>query len=254
MKTFAYGGKLPNRDNRFHWGRGGRGVLGSEILALTGEEDSPLLNDLLPGDEDRELLWQIISKPGVGNFKAYEVGALSFTDAPDGFYEFEYRLLANAVLRGTTTSDIAVGEGAAPVTGVAQWTEAADTITAYAKAKNTAVGHHRRRRRRFHVRRGDLLYFFDTLSEAQEFLEATREEEKPEPKKSTKPRKWKLIKPEPVATYSVSALMERVPDTTAAQKRASEMIQQARYEALVNWVSRTVDTEDDDIELLLMTL
>jgi hypothetical protein len=253
MKTFAYGGKLPNRENRFHWGRGGRGVLGSEILALTGEEDSPLLNDLLPGDEDKELLWQVTRKPSAGNFKPYETGALSFTDAPDGYYEFDYRLLVNAVLRGSTTSDITVGEGAPPVTGVASWTEAAETISIAGQIKGTAVGRPHRRRR-FHVRRGDLLHFFDTLSEAQDFLEAIREEEGPEPKKSTKPRKWALIKPEPVATYSVSALMKQVPDNKEAQKRARTMIKEDRIGPLIKWLEQQAAPEDDDIELLLMAL
>lgn len=112
---------------------------------------------------------------------------------------------------------------------------------------STAVG--RRRRRRFHVRREDKLYFFDTLQEAQEFALATQQIEDA-PKKERRKLKRRLRVVKPAETYSVQALVNRAPDDM--QERAQAMIAKAQYEALLAWLEEL--EEEDDIFLLSLMI
>ena len=110
--------------------------------------------------------------------------------------------------------------------------------------ESASVG--RRFRRRFHVRREDKLYFFDSLYDAEQFALATQQiEEAPKKQRKRLAKKLRIIKPP--ETYSVKELVEQAPDDMREQVQA--MIEQARYESLMNWLA---ELEDDDEEVLLL--
>lgn len=105
----------------------------------------------------------------------------------------------------------------------------------------------RRPRRRFHVRREDKLFFFDTLYEAEQFALATQQiEEAPKKQKKKLIKKLRLIKP--AETYSVKELVEQAPDDM--REHAEAMIAKAQYEALMNWLTELEDDEEDVLLLL----
>lgn len=110
--------------------------------------------------------------------------------------------------------------------------------------ESASVG--RRFRRRFHVRREDKLYFFNTLYDAEQFALATQQiEEAPKKQKKKLIKKLRLIKS--AETYSVKELVEQAPDDM--REHAEAMIAKAQYEALMNWLA---ELDDDDEEVLLL--
>jgi hypothetical protein len=73
--------------------RGTYGLIPAQI-GVGGQFDSPLLNDVDPEDGTTELLWAAESKPAAGTFQVTDNGGYALTAAPDGVYEWTYRLLS----------------------------------------------------------------------------------------------------------------------------------------------------------------
>lgn len=91
-------------------GRGGLGVLGSEIPSTGANGPAYMYNDItLPGDANNEYRGLILTVPSAGAFFAYEDSSFSFIGAPSGVYTFTYRLFENGVDLGTATGTISVG-------------------------------------------------------------------------------------------------------------------------------------------------
>ena len=102
------------------------------------------------------------------------------------------------------------------------------------------------KRRRFHVRRDDKIYIFDSLHDAQLF---ERQLDQPEPKKKTKKKsQLKLVKP--VETVSITETIEKAPNW--AQELLNRLIAQAEYERLIKLIREL--EEEEETELLLLSL
>ena len=102
-----------------------------------------------------------------------------------------------------------------------------------------------RRKRRFHVKREDMLYFFDTLAEAERFI---RQTERPPELKKKKRKQFKLVKP--AETYSIPELVEKAPEHM--QEQIQRWIAQAQYALLIQRLEELA--EEDDIEVMLLAL
>lgn len=90
-------------------GNRGLGVLGYEVPSGGDNGAGYLYNDLsLPADNDKEVRGLIIAPPSAGTLFAYENSSFEFA-APDGSYEFTYRLFVDGVDLGTATASISIG-------------------------------------------------------------------------------------------------------------------------------------------------
>lgn len=90
------------------------------LIASAGGEDSPLLNDVDPGDESTEFAWVIRSLPGSGVLTADDFGGVELVGAADGVYVIPYGLYtaapgAGAVWDGDTDFTVTVGDATALV-------------------------------------------------------------------------------------------------------------------------------------------
>jgi hypothetical protein len=93
-------------------GNTGLGVLGQTILDTTGVGTSGpgyLYNDVLVGDETKEIYGLITSQPSAGALFAYEDGSFQFTGAPDGIYTFGYTVYKDGISAGSSTATMNVG-------------------------------------------------------------------------------------------------------------------------------------------------
>jgi len=121
MTTSVYGGN-PAGFTGSHYGASGKGILGSDILARSSSGlhgAGPLVNDsLVPTSEYR---WYLTSLPGAGDIKATEYGQFIFSNAPNGTYVINYKLVEDgATLAATGVLTIVVGLDITPpsLTGV----------------------------------------------------------------------------------------------------------------------------------------
>lgn len=88
----------------------GLGVDGFTVPATGVDGASFLYNDLgFPGDELVEIRGHVLTVPSAGTFFAYEDGSFELLDAPDGVYQFTYRLYVNGADLGVATVEIYVG-------------------------------------------------------------------------------------------------------------------------------------------------
>lgn len=100
-------------------GEVGFGILGKDVAALTGsgtDGGGVLANDLDPGDDEVELMAELVTPPSAGSLFLWPDGRFSLTGAADGAYSFTYRLTADGVDRGTSTGTVNVGAVATSVT------------------------------------------------------------------------------------------------------------------------------------------
>lgn len=72
----------------------GHGILPAQI-SLAGDEDSPLLNDVDPGDTTTEFLWALLPPlVATGSTQVNDRGGYALLDAADGTWAQPYRFLA----------------------------------------------------------------------------------------------------------------------------------------------------------------
>lgn len=101
-------------------GHRGLGVLADDIPSTGDNGASFLRNDIsLPTDSGKEICGRITSWPSAGALYAYEDGSFEFTDAPDGFYSFQYQLYVDGVASGTGTVSLQVGASIVSITATA---------------------------------------------------------------------------------------------------------------------------------------
>lgn len=111
MTSFRYGGvPIPAG---YHYGRGGLGVLGSEVPSDGTDGASPIYSGLvLPTEANNEFRIVITTTPTLGDLFVYEDTSFSFT-GPDGVHVWTYAAYKDGVLYGTGTITLVVGEGIA---------------------------------------------------------------------------------------------------------------------------------------------
>ncbi len=88
----------------------GLGVLGSAVPSEGADGPSILYNDLsLPADASKEVRALVLTWPHAGTLFVYEDGGFEFTGAPDGSYNFTYRLIVDGVTIGTAEVSMIIG-------------------------------------------------------------------------------------------------------------------------------------------------
>lgn len=107
--TFRYGG-TPTPAG-YHYGRGGLGVLGSEVPSDGLDGASPIYAGLsLPAEANNEFRIVLLTTPTLGDLFVYEDTSFSFT-GPDGVHTWTYAAYKDGILYGTGTVTLVVGEG-----------------------------------------------------------------------------------------------------------------------------------------------
>ena len=107
--SYRYGGANPA--GGYHYGRGGLGVLGSEVPSTGPDGASPIYAGLsLPAEAGDEFRLVILTSPTLGSLFVYEDTGFSFT-GPDGVHTWTYQAYKNGVAYGTGTVTLVVGEG-----------------------------------------------------------------------------------------------------------------------------------------------
>ena len=97
----------------YHYGRGGLGVLGSEIPSEGTDGASPIYAGLsLPAEANNEFRLVITTTPTLGTLFVYEDTSFNFT-GPAGVHVWTYSAYKDGVLYGTGTVTLVVGEGLA---------------------------------------------------------------------------------------------------------------------------------------------
>lgn len=72
----------------------GHGILPSQI-SLDGGEDSPLLNDVNPGDATTQMIWALVpALPATGTTQVTDLGGYALLAPAVGIWSQAYRLLA----------------------------------------------------------------------------------------------------------------------------------------------------------------
>lgn len=113
----------PLLTGKFHFGHRGQGYTGAEIAAATATGENgpgylyPCLS--LPADNAKQVRGEIVVWPIAGVMDADEYGSFTFTDAPDGSYEFQFRLFSDGTDLGLVTDTITVGSGSHNLVGAA---------------------------------------------------------------------------------------------------------------------------------------
>lgn len=111
MTAFRYGG-TPTPSG-YHYGRGGLGVLGSEVPSDGTDGASPIYAGLsLPTEDDNEFRIVVTTTPTLGELFVYEDTSFSFT-GPDGVHVWTYAAYKDGILYGTGTITLVIGEGLA---------------------------------------------------------------------------------------------------------------------------------------------
>jgi hypothetical protein len=110
-RAFRYGG-TPTPSG-YHYGRGGLGVLGSEVPDSGTDGASPIYAGLsLPAEANNEFRIVLLTTPTLGELFVYEDTSFSFT-GPDGVHVWTYAGYKDGVLYGTGTITLVIGEGLA---------------------------------------------------------------------------------------------------------------------------------------------
>ena len=108
-RSYRYGGTNPA--GGYHYGKGGLGVLGSEVPPDGYDGASPIYAGLsLPAEANDEFRIVIITQPVLGSLFVYEDTSFNFT-GPDGVHTWTYGAYKNGVLYGTGTITLVIGEG-----------------------------------------------------------------------------------------------------------------------------------------------
>lgn len=111
MSTFRYGG-VPTPMG-YHYGRGGLGVLGSEVPSEGTDGPSPIYTGLvLPTENNNEFRIVVTTTPTVGDLFVYENTSFSFT-GPDGVHIWTYDAYKDGILYGSGTITLVIGAGLA---------------------------------------------------------------------------------------------------------------------------------------------
>ena len=107
--SYRYGGTNPA--GGYHYGKGGLGVLGSEVPSDGVDGASPIYAGLsLPAEANDEFRIVIITQPVLGTLFVYEDTSFNFT-GPDGVHTWTYGAYKNGILYGTGTITIVIGQG-----------------------------------------------------------------------------------------------------------------------------------------------
>lgn len=110
-RAFRYGG-TPTPSG-YHYGRGGLGVLGSEVPDTGTDGASPIHSGLsLPAEANNEFRIVVTTTPTLGDLFVYEDTSFSFT-GPDGIHVWTYAAYKDGVLYGTGTVTLVIGGGLA---------------------------------------------------------------------------------------------------------------------------------------------
>lgn len=116
--THAYGGSLPGVSARHRYGRGGRGVLGSQVPAVGEYGASPMYAGIDQATESNdEFRWWVSTAPSGGaTIQAFEDGSFTMSVPGNGVYSFGWTAQKNGVTYGPATYTINVGgaSGTAP--------------------------------------------------------------------------------------------------------------------------------------------
>jgi hypothetical protein len=108
-RSYRYGG-IPTPSG-YHYGKGGLGVLGSEVPSDGVDGPSPIYNGLsLPSENNNEFRIVLITTPTLGTLFIYEDTSFSFT-GPDGVHTWTYGAYKDGILYGTGTVTLVIGEG-----------------------------------------------------------------------------------------------------------------------------------------------
>jgi hypothetical protein len=111
MPSYHYGG-VPTPSG-YHYGRGGLGVLGSEVPSEGTDGASPIYAGLsLPAEASNEFRIVVTTTPTLGDLFVYEDTSFSYT-GPDGVHVWTYAAYKDGVLYGTGTITLVIGEGLA---------------------------------------------------------------------------------------------------------------------------------------------
>lgn len=111
MTSFRYGG-TPTPSG-YHYGRGGLGVLGSEVPDSGTDGASPIYTGLsLPAENSNEFRIVVTTTPTLGNLFVYEDSSFSYT-GPDGVHVWTYAAYKDGILYGSGTITLVIGEGLA---------------------------------------------------------------------------------------------------------------------------------------------
>ena len=108
-RSYRYGGANPA--GGYHYGKGGLGVLGSEVPPDGYDGASPIYAGLsLPAEANDEFRIVILTQPVLGSLFVYEDTGFNFT-GPDGVHTWTYRAYKNGVAYGDGTITLIIGEG-----------------------------------------------------------------------------------------------------------------------------------------------
>lgn len=95
----------------YHYGKGGLGVLGSEVPSEGIDGPSPIYAGLsLPSEANNEFRIVLFTTPTLGDLFVYEDTSFSFT-GPDGVHTWTYGAYKDGILYGTGTVTLVIGEG-----------------------------------------------------------------------------------------------------------------------------------------------
>jgi hypothetical protein len=107
--SYRYGGTNPA--GGYHYGKGGLGVLGSEVPSDGVDGASPIYAGLsLPAEADDEFRIVILTEPTLGTLFVYEDTSFNFT-GPDGVHTWTYQAYKNGIAYGIGTITLVIGQG-----------------------------------------------------------------------------------------------------------------------------------------------
>lgn len=97
----------------YHYGRGGLGVLGSEVPSYGDAGPALQYADIsLPAEANDEFRVVLVTTPTLGTLTVYEDSSFEYT-GPDGVHTFSYAGYKNGILYGTATVTLTLGYGLA---------------------------------------------------------------------------------------------------------------------------------------------
>jgi hypothetical protein len=107
--SYRYGG-VPTPGG-YHYGKGGLGVLGSQVPSEGVDGPSPIYDGLsLPAEANDEFRIVILTTPTLGTLFVYEDTSFTFT-GPDGVHDWTYAAYKNGILYGTGAITLVIGQG-----------------------------------------------------------------------------------------------------------------------------------------------
>ena len=108
-RSYRYGGANPA--GGYHYGKGGLGVLGSELPSYGAAGPALLYPDItLPAEANDEFRLVILTQPVLGTLFVYEDSSFEFT-GPDGVHTWTYRAYKNGIPYGDGTVTLTIGYG-----------------------------------------------------------------------------------------------------------------------------------------------